>query len=103
MIPAEIIGIDGNNTEVHFNPPQDGYAIISKGSGTTAYAISASYALTSSYVVGKVQVENNTDTASSTNVGSIRYRTSGNNSYADMVMQTGASTYEWVNIVQNNW
>jgi hypothetical protein len=103
MIPAEIIGIDGNTTEVHFDPPQDGYAIVSKGSGISAYAISASYAATSSYVVGKVQVENNTDTASSINVGSIRYRTSGNNSYVDMVMQTGASTYEWVNIVQNNW
>jgi len=24
-------------------------------------------------------------------------------SYVDMCMQTGASTYEWVNIVQNNW
>jgi hypothetical protein len=24
-------------------------------------------------------------------------------SYVDMCMQTGASTYAWVNIVQNNW
>jgi hypothetical protein len=54
-------------------------------------------------VSGSIQVGNDSATASSTNVGSIRYRTSGNNSYADMVMQTGASTYEWVNIVQNNW
>ena len=45
----------------------------------------------------------NTDPASAANVGTIRYRTSGNNSYVDMCMQTGASTYEWVNIVQNNW
>lgn len=45
----------------------------------------------------------NVDVASATNVGTLRYRTSGNNSYVDMSMQTGVSTYEWVNIVQNNW
>jgi len=42
-------------------------------------------------------------TATISNVGKMRYRVSGNNSYIDIVMQTGASTYEWVNIVQNNW
>jgi len=41
--------------------------------------------------------------ATSSNAGKLRYRVSGNNSYIDIVMQTGASTYEWVNIVQNNW
>ena len=45
----------------------------------------------------------NTATAAAGNVGTLRYRTSGNNSYVDMCMQTGASTYEWINIVQNNW
>jgi len=35
--------------------------------------------------------------------GTLRYRTSGNNSYVDMHMQTGASTYAWVNIVTNSW
>jgi hypothetical protein len=103
MIPSEIVGVDGNTTEVYFDPPQDGYAIVSKGSGISAYAISASYAATSSYVVGQVQIENNSSTADASNVGSIRYRTSGNNSYVDMAMQTGTSTYTWVNIVQNNW
>ena len=50
-----------------------------------------------------VQVGDDSATASVTNVGAIRYRTSGNNSYMDMVMQTGASTYAWVNVVQNTW
>lgn len=54
-------------------------------------------------ITGSLQVGNNSAAASISNVGSIRYRTSGNNSYVDMSMQTGASTYEWVNIVQNNW
>ena len=40
---------------------------------------------------------------SASKVGTFRYRTSGNNSYVDMCMQTGATTYAWVNIVQNNW
>jgi hypothetical protein len=54
-------------------------------------------------ITGSLQVGNNSAAASISNVGSLRYRTSGNNSYVDMSMQTGASTYEWVNIVQNNW
>ena len=54
-------------------------------------------------VNGAVQVANDTDTASASKVGALRYRTSGNNSYVDMCMQTGASTYAWVNIVQNSW
>ena len=48
-----------------------------------------------------------TAAATSSNVGSIRYRTAVAGltgvSYVDMVMQTGSATYEWVNIVQNSW
>jgi len=54
-------------------------------------------------VNGSVKVSNDTNTPSSSNVGSIRYRTSGNNSYVDMCMQTGGTSYAWVNIVTNNW
>jgi hypothetical protein len=50
-----------------------------------------------------VQVGDNAAAASATNVGAIRYRSDTNNSYMDMVMQTGASTYAWVNVVQNTW
>ena len=54
-------------------------------------------------VNGSVKVSDDTNTPGSSRVGSIRYRTSGNNSYVDMCMQTGASTYAWVNIVTNSW
>ncbi len=54
-------------------------------------------------VNGGVQLSNDTATASATKVGTFRYYTSGNNSYVDMCMQTGASTYAWVNIVTNSW
>ena len=54
-------------------------------------------------VNGGVQLANDTAAASASKVGTFRYRTSGNNSYVDMCMQTGASTYAWVNIVQNSW
>jgi len=54
-------------------------------------------------VNGGVQLSNDTATASAAKVGTFRYYTSGNNSYVDMCMQTGASTYAWVNIVTNNW
>ena len=64
-----------------------------------------SYIQTSSKlrVNGSVKVADDTEIPNINSVGSIRYRTSGNNSYVDMMMQTGASTYAWVNIVTNNW
>lgn len=55
------------------------------------------------HVDGGIQLANDLDTASASKVGTFRYRTSGNNSYVDMCMQTAATTYAWVNIVQNNW
>jgi len=54
-------------------------------------------------VAGGIQMADDTDTASADKVGTLKYYTSGNNSYVDMCMQTGATTYEWINIVQNNW
>jgi len=54
-------------------------------------------------VTAGVQVGNTSDAASATNIGTMRYRTSGNNSYAEMSMQTGASTYAWVTITQYSW
>ena len=54
-------------------------------------------------VNGGVQLANDTASPSASKVGTFRYRTSGNNSYVDMCMQTGASTYAWVNIVTNSW
>ena len=50
-----------------------------------------------------IQFTNDTDVASATNVGVLRYYESGSNSYVDMCMRTGVSSYAWVNIVQNNW
>jgi len=52
---------------------------------------------------GSIQMGADDTTATADKVGTQRYRISGNNSYVDMCMQTGAATYEWVNIVQNNW
>jgi len=54
-------------------------------------------------VAGGIQMADDTATAVAAKVGTLRYRTSGNNSYVDMCMQTAASTYAWINIVQNNW
>jgi hypothetical protein len=58
-------------------------------------------------VNGGVKVADDTDTAGSNKVGTLRYRyvpgSPKNYSYVDMCMQTGASSYAWVNIVQNVW
>lgn len=54
-------------------------------------------------VNGGIRMADDATAASALNVGTLRYRSDANNSYVDMSMQTGASTYAWVNIVQNNW
>jgi hypothetical protein len=58
-------------------------------------------------VAGGVKVADDTDTASLNKVGTLRYRyvpgSPKNFSYVDMCMQTGTSSYAWVNIVQNVW
>ncbi|HSW63887.1 MAG TPA: hypothetical protein VLH56_11370 [Dissulfurispiraceae bacterium] len=54
-------------------------------------------------VNGGVKVGADTDSAGSSKVGTIRYRVDGNNTYAEMCMQTGASTYAWVVLASNSW
>jgi hypothetical protein len=58
-------------------------------------------------VAGGVKVADDTDSASASKVGTLRYRyvpgSPKNYSHVDMCMQTAASSYDWVNIVQNVW
>lgn len=54
-------------------------------------------------VDGGIKMGDTNVTPSASNVGTMRYRVSGNNSYIDIIMQDGASSYTWVNIVQKNW
>jgi hypothetical protein len=54
-------------------------------------------------VSGGVQFANDSDTASADKVGTIRYRTSGNNSYVDICMQYGSGLYRWENIKTLSW
>lgn len=54
-------------------------------------------------VDGGIKMGDTNVTPSAANVGTMRYRVSGNNSYIDVIMQDGASSYTWVNIVQKNW
>ena len=74
----------------------DGYFSGDVGIGTTSPASKLQ-------VDGGVQVGDDSDAASADKVGTIRYRVSGSNSYAEMCMQTGASTYEWVVIESRSW
>jgi hypothetical protein len=54
-------------------------------------------------VEGGARVADDPGAASASKVGTLRYRVVATRSYVDMCMQTGASTYSWVNIVQNSW
>lgn len=99
---AGIANSDGTNFSIGLNnTTTTDYVTVVSGSGNVGIGTATPASKLS--VLGSVQVADDTSTAASTNVGSLRYRTSGSNSYTDMVMQTGASTYAWVNIVQNSW
>jgi hypothetical protein len=54
-------------------------------------------------VGGGIKMADDAATASLSKVGTLRYRTSGNNSYLDICMQTLSNTYVWVNIKTNSW
>jgi len=54
-------------------------------------------------VAGGVKIADTSASPTANTVGTMRYRVSGNNSYVDMVMQDGPTSYTWVNIVQKNW
>ena len=54
-------------------------------------------------VNGGVQVANDIDVASADKVGTFRYRADTNNSYVEVCVQTGASSYAWVIIHQETW
>jgi hypothetical protein len=58
-------------------------------------------------VDGGVKVAADTDTPSANKAGTLRYRYAPSSpksqSMVDMCMQTGPSTYAWVNIVTNTW
>jgi len=59
-------------------------------------------------VNGGIQMADDTATASSAKVGTLRYRTATTGpasyaSYVDMCMQTGVGAYQWVNIITQSW
>jgi hypothetical protein len=79
--------------------PNLGLAVNTDGSVEIASDVTA----TSGIFSAGVKIGDDASTAAVGNVGTMRYRVSGNNSYMDMCMQTGASTYAWVNIKTNSW
>ncbi|MCK4635941.1 MAG: hypothetical protein KAT32_03680, partial [Candidatus Moranbacteria bacterium] len=52
---------------------------------------------------GGIKIADDTDTCDSTKIGTLRYNADANNSYVDMCMQTGVSTYAWETIKTKTW
>lgn len=48
-------------------------------------------------------IYSNNKAASASNEGKPRYRTDANNSYLEICMKTGASSYAWVEVLSNTW
>jgi hypothetical protein len=120
-----------SNLEFRVDTDKDGYADFTAGAFTsdgsfnayynvkapiyydrdnTAYYLDPNSATTSLNVAGRgkfessVKVADDTDLASASNVGALRYREDVNGSYVDMCMKTSSTpTYAWVNIVQNTF
>jgi hypothetical protein len=72
----------------------DALVILKNGKATA----SAEWTFDEAPIVGT-----STEAAAEALVGKIRYRSDANNSWCEMVMQTGAATWAWVVIKTNNW
>lgn len=97
-------GLDSNGNLTDSGKSPDSF----DASGTAASAVSNHNAATdahSSLFAAKAPLLTAacTDAASSANVGRFRYRTDASHSYCDMCMQTGASSYAWINITTIDW
>ena len=111
--PGSLLHVDGNRTTAVFQANQTGSGVIAnfKQAGSSKVlidnggnvGIGTTVPSSKLQVDGGIQMADDTATASAAKVGTLKYRVSGNNSYVDMCMQTGATTYAWINIVQNNW
>jgi len=73
--------------------------------GNTKMTIDSSGVTVTGTIISSSSIKagNDSSTASASNVGSLRYKSDSNNSYCEMCMQTGASTYAWVVIKTNTW
>ena len=101
---GELSLVDGsNNTDVFISSNGDSHF----NGGDVGIGVSVGDIAAKLDVAGGVKVANDTDTAGITKVGTLRYRYvpgfPKSFSYVDMCMQTGGSSYAWVNIVQNVW
>jgi hypothetical protein len=73
--------------------------------GNTKMSIGSSGVTVTGTIISSssIKIGDDSSTTSASNVGSTRYRSDSNNSYCEMCMQTGASTYDWIVIKTNTW
>lgn len=94
------------NAEGDTNEIAIGANVVGNGSNTATIGdsnVTDNYFNGKMHITSSIQVADDTDTATADNVGAIRYKADSNNSYVEMCMQTGASTYAWVVIKTNTW
>lgn len=96
-IDATVSALDGSETKVEADTN-----VVVTGTGTVLdpYTIGLDFDITDYQLKN---IPDDTDIASALNEGKLRYRTDANNSYVDMCMKVSINTYEWTNIVQQNW
>lgn len=95
----------GNNVVVGFDDAPGDYAVRFELSGTTQLAVRETAVTTGNdfRATGYVKVGQTTATAVDSIAGALRYRSDANNSYLEVCMQTGASTYVWHVIQTYTW
>ena len=95
--------IDLTDAQQRFDFRDDSDTVMSVTLDTLRVGVGTTNPKSKLQVDGGIQMAGDTDTPSADKVGTLRYYDDANNSYVDMCMKTGSTTYAWINIVQNNF
>lgn len=100
---SKLIPSANSTTAVQITKADGTTAILNVDSTNSLVGIGVNAPKSKLDVNGGVKIANDTDVASADKVGTLRYRLGTEESFIDVCMQTGDTTYAWVNIITQSW
>lgn len=88
-------------SNLYFGEDADSGYFLFRGSGKVG--IGTANPQSKLHVSGGIQIGDDPDAAGASKVGALKYFKSGNNTYLQVCVQTGASAYSWETILSKSW